>query len=250
MTTRGGDDDGASRLERRAADIERSRDFTENPYFRALRERTWNRDDFAETQIQFFFAVEFFSRPMAALAAKIPTPELRMEILRNVWEEHGTGDAKATHKATHLEFLRRAFGLAAADVERRDLWPELRIFNTTLAGACVLDDYRVGAGVLGMIERMFASISSAIGRGVVDNGWLTKDRMIHFDLHEVVDVRHSRDFFAVLETTYDDPSSTYAVDQGLEMGAAVFDGLFRGLHASRTRRTSMPEGAAVLGRLV
>jgi len=43
-----------------------------NPYFVNLQEKTFEKSDFVETQIQFFYAVIFFSRPMAALAAKIP----------------------------------------------------------------------------------------------------------------------------------------------------------------------------------
>jgi len=45
--------------------------YRENPYFVSIRERSFAKDDFVETQIQFFMAVIFFSRPMAALAAKM-----------------------------------------------------------------------------------------------------------------------------------------------------------------------------------
>ena len=57
-----------------------------NPYFVSLRNGTFDKDDFVETQIQFYFAVVFFNRPMAAIAAKIPEAELRLEVIRNVWE--------------------------------------------------------------------------------------------------------------------------------------------------------------------
>ena len=232
-----------SSIERLVSSITAEVSRASNPYFVALDEKTFAKDDFVETQIQFFHAVEFFSRPMAALAAKIPTPELRMEILRNVWEEHGEGDVRLTHKATHREFLKRIGNVPPEEIERRALWPEVRIFNTTLAGACVLDDYHVGAGALGIIERMFSTYSSHIGRAVVANGWLEASNMIHYDLHEVVDVRHSADFFAVLASDFEDTRAAYSVEQGLRMGAVVFDGLFRGLHASRARRVFMPDDA-------
>ena len=63
-----------------------------NPYFVALRDGSFEKDDFVETQIQFYYAVVFFSRPMAAVAAKIPSAKQRLEVLRNVWEEHGEGN--------------------------------------------------------------------------------------------------------------------------------------------------------------
>ena len=78
-----------------------------NPYFKSLREGTFDFDDFVETQIQFYFAVVFFNRPMAALAAKIPTSELRLEVIRNVWEEHGEGSPALMHEQTFTAFLDR-----------------------------------------------------------------------------------------------------------------------------------------------
>ncbi len=210
-----------------------------NPYFAALREKRFDKADFVETQIQFYFAVVFFSRPMAALAAKIPSPELRMGILRNVWEEHGEGDTRITHGATFRELLHRLGGVDDADIERRTLCPEVRIFNTALSGCCVLDDHLVSCAVMGMIERMFSEISSWIGRGIVDNGWLTRDRLIHYNLHEALDVRHSDDFFQVLEGSWrrGGAEGRYYIEQGFRMGATLFDGLYEGLWRARARRS-------------
>ena len=116
-------------------------EFESNPYFVALKSGEFDKSDFIETQIQFFFAVVFFSRPMAALAAKIPTPEQRLEVLRNVWEEHGEGMLDQTHGRTFLQLLNKLGGVTPSEVHDRQLWPEVRIFNTTLVGAAVLDEY-------------------------------------------------------------------------------------------------------------
>lgn len=212
--------------------------YRDNPYFKHLRDGSFSKEDFVETQIQFFFAVIFFSRPMSALAAKIPTPELRVEVLRNVWEEHGEGDARRVHGTTFVEFLNRLAGVTPADIDARALWPEVRIFNTTLAGACVLDEYLIGAGVMGMIERMFCEISSWIGEAVIERGWLERERMIHYNLHEQLDIKHSDDFFAVLEPAWHQSAEhRYYIEQGLWLGATVFAGLYEGLYRARGRRT-------------
>ena len=76
-----------------------------NPYIVALEDGSFSLDDFVETQVQFFFAVAFFSRPMAALAARIPHSLLRLEVLRNVWEEHGEGNPSLYHETTFRELL-------------------------------------------------------------------------------------------------------------------------------------------------
>ena len=213
--------------------------YRENPYFVNLREKSFDKEDFLETQMQFFYAVIFFSRPMAALAAKIPTPELRLEVLRNVWEEHGEGSLTHGHGRTFLEFLRRLGGVREEDVYLRGLWADVRIFNTTLSGASVLDDFIVAVGTLGMIERMFSDISAWIGQGVIANGWLTEDEMIHYKLHQELDIKHSEDFFKILDAPFQKSAENrYLIEQGLRLGATVFNNLYTGLwNARKTRWT-------------
>ena len=210
-----------------------------NPYFVALRDSSFEKDDFVETQIQFYFAVVFFSRPMAVVAAKIPSPELRLEVMRNVWEEHGEGEVAKIHGQTFRELLHRLDGLDSAAIEARALWPEVRSFNTTLTGCSVSDDWEVGTACFGTIERMFVEISQWIGAAIVERGWLSAERLVHYNLHEELDVKHADDFFAVLRAGTDDsPEAIYRIEQGVRMGAYIFDGLYRGLFVARRRRLS------------
>lgn len=211
--------------------------YQNNAYFRSLNDGTFEKDDFVETQIQFFHAVEFFNRPMAALAAKIPTAELRQEILRNVWEEHGEGDISKAHGETFVILLDRLGKVTIEDIIKRALWPEIRIFNTTLTGACVLDDYMVGTAMMGMIERLFCDISTILAQGIIKRGWLTQDTMIHYNLHELLDIKHSQDFFDVLEEAWKkNDENKYHIDQGLRLGATLFNNLYTGLYEQRKRR--------------
>ena len=216
-------------------------DVAANPYFGALRNGSFERADFVETQVQFYYAVVFFSRPMAVAAAKIPSAGLRVEIMRNVWEEHGEGDAAAMHGATFLQMLERLGGLSLADVESRSLWPELRAFNTLLIGCATADDWEVSTACLGTIERMFADISAWIGNAIVERGWLPADELVHYKLHTELDVRHAADFFDVLERAGDGSERhEYLVEQGARLGAYAFDALYAGLFRARERRQTSP----------
>lgn len=215
--------------------------YRDNPYFRALRDGTLDRDDFLETQLQFHAAVVFFNRPMAALASKIEDPALRVEIVRNVWEEHGEGEPSRMHGATFETFLGRLAGWSPSQVKaelaRRPLWPEVRAFNTLLLGACAVDEPLIGVATLGIIERMFTEISGWIGRAVVERGFLGADELIHYDLHEVLDIRHAADFFVVCGASWDRGSrERQRVADGLRLGAYAFDQLYEGLHRARGRR--------------
>lgn len=209
-----------------------------NPYFVSLRDGTFDKDDFVETQIQFYFAVVFFNRPMAAVAAKIPTAKLRLEVIRNVWEEHGEGDPSLMHEETFLALLDRLAGVAPEDIAKRALWPEVRAFNTVLVGACVMDEYLIGIGVMGIIERMFSDIARWIGEEIVNHGFLSAERLIHYNLHEKLDVKHADDFFDVLRPAWEaNVENRYYIEQGLRLGAFVFNSLYEALYNARKRRT-------------
>lgn len=209
----------------------------DNPYLVALRDGSLRREDFVETQIQFHAAVEAFHQPMAALAVRIPDLPSRTAILRNVWEEVGEGDPAAAHGPTFRELLWRLDRVPEARVRAAIPWPEVDAFNLALHGACAVAPYRVGAAAMGMIERMFCEISGAIGRGIVARGWLPAERMIHYDLHETLDVRHAQDFFDVVAADWaQDPVARAEIERGLRLGAAIFDALYAGLYAARARR--------------
>lgn len=211
-------------------------DWRQQPYFMALSDGSFERADFIETQVQFLWAVTFFSRPMAFLAGKIPHATQRVAVLHNVWEEHGEGNVSFSHSATFRELLARLDGLDEAAINARVLWPEVRSFNAALVGTCLLDEWRVGAATLGIIERMFQEISGHIGRSILAHGWLSPAQLIHYNVHETLDVRHADDFFTLLGANLRDPADLYYIEQGLMQGASAFLSLYAGLWQGRTRR--------------
>jgi pyrroloquinoline-quinone synthase len=208
----------------------------ENPYLRALRERAFEREDFVETQVQFLFAVVFFGRPMAALAGRIARPEQRLSLLANIDDEHGHGNIRMSHERTFLALLSR-LGVAPDAVERRPLWPEVRAFNTVLAGASAMDDVYTAVAAFGVIEDMFAGISARIGRAIVDNGWLAEGEVVHYAVHEKLDEQHAEGFYQLLRGPFAaHPRHAYQVRQGLELGAYVFTRMYEDLFRARARR--------------
>src|SRR5262249_30418607 len=200
-----------------------------NPYFAALRDGSMSLECFRRTQEQFFFAVTFFPRPMAALVGRIPDPRSRLDILHNLVEEHGEFQEELFHHNTFQRFL-RLIGSVPQETETQPLWPALRAFNNVLTSACVLDELEVGIGCMGIIEHAFAEISAIIGRSVVERGWVKQDELIHYTLHAQIDERHAEEFFAVVEPRWDDALRRHFTVQGLEMGAYVFDRLYRDLY--------------------
>ena len=213
-----------------------------NPYFEALREGSFEREDFVETQIQFLFAVVFFSRPMMALAGRMPRPEMRLELLHNAHEEHGEGNLSLSHERTFLMLLER-LGVVPEAIERRALWPQVRAFNTALAGVCVLDDVLTAMATLGIIEDLFAGISAELGRAIVARGWLSGAELVHYATHELLDVEHAEGFYRQLDGPWAaHPRHAYQIEQGLELGAMIFLRMYEDLHRHRGRRWERPVG--------
>jgi pyrroloquinoline-quinone synthase len=212
-----------------AAGVLKRTAMTANPFFTALREGTMKLAHFRRTQEQFSFAVEFFPRPMAALIGRIPDPAQRLDILHNLVEEHGAFNERHFHKTTFHQFL-RSIGSDPDTLDAVSLWPCLRAFNSVLTTSCVLDEVEVGIACMGIIEFAFAECSAAIGAAVVQQGWVSAADLVHYRVHANIDERHAEEFFTVVEPLWDDDRRRYFIIQGLELGAYIFDRLYRDIH--------------------
>lgn len=200
----------------------------ENPYFQALRSGQMTLERFQRTQEQFYFAVTFFPRPMAALLSKIPNPYVRKDVLHNLVEEHGDFQAEAYHEATIRRFVENIGG--NTDFSNLRVWPEVHAFNNLLLGTCSLDELEVGASCLGMIEYAFIDISATIARITIQHGWVTPQKLTHYALHTEIDPRHAEDFFALVEPHWESPSCRRRIEKGLELGAYIWDRFYRDLY--------------------
>ncbi len=199
----------------------------DNSYFDALGSGRMSRDAFSRSQRQFYFAVDFFSRPMSALLMRIPCPKQRLGILANVVEEHGDFQPSAFHVATFREFL-EAFDDSGCP-RRTEMGPQVHAFNAAIMAACMADETQVGIACLGIIEYAFADISACIGKAVVERGWLTENELVHYSLHAEIDKKHAADFFKLIEDDWREPTTRPLIEQGLQLGAYVFDRLYRDL---------------------
>jgi pyrroloquinoline-quinone synthase len=237
--TTNGNGQRAPRVTARAKQVLKSIGIFKNPYFESLRNGSMPLDVFQRSQEQFFFAVTFFPRPMAALVGRIPDPKARLDILHNLVEEHGEFVEAAFHHTTFQQFL-RTLGSNPEKLDCMPVAPALRAFNSVLSCACALDELEVGVACMGIIEFAFAPISHLIGQAVVERGWIKPNELVHYALHAEIDERHAEEFFAVIETHWDRPDRRYYIDQGLELGAYIFDQLYRNLLilGERTNGTS------------
>ena len=199
----------------------------DNPYFNSLQNGAMSRASFCQSQRQFYFAVNYFSRPMSALMMRLPTAQQRLGILANVLEEHGEFKPAAFHEATFRRFLQAAGN--DQELDSAPMEPAVHAFNAALMSACLADELQVGIACLGIIEYAFADISALIGNAVVQRSWVKQAELVHYSLHAKIDKQHAADFFALLGEDWQEPQGRMLIERGLRLGGYVFDRLYRDL---------------------
>lgn len=215
-----------------------SLEIEKHPYFLALREGQFSKEEFLRQQIDFSHAVKHFSAAMALVIAKIPEPKDRTQVVANLWEEHGSGKSEDLHVNTILKLVERLGGNSQSNTP---ISPEVRIFVQALKGAAVFEDYRFSAAMFGAIERSFVNISHLICEAIIKSEWLEQDRITHYALHEQIDIGHAEDFLKVCQADWDNPAHQAEIKNGIHFGARLFLNLYAGLLEIAKRNSGLKD---------
>lgn len=207
-----------------------------NRYFLTLAAGSMLREEFVYSQLQFFHAVGFFSRNLAALIARVPTSAGRAVLVHNLAEEHGLDEEhpaagfrpQFAHDQTFAHFL-STLGVSSEEPVTNVPEAPVRAFNLALFAACGSESPAFALAALGMIEYAFADISALIGRCVVEHGWVKAEELVHYSLHAEIDKRHAGELFEAAEGALAMGESRSSITGGLEFGRYIFDRLYRDL---------------------
>jgi hypothetical protein len=170
-------------------------------------------------QMKWFLTQEIageagFEDLTALTQVRLPT-RVKLELARNYWDEMGRGQAKGMHGPMLTKLA-----------ESLDLRPSAR---TTVAEALALANTMAGlaanrcyayqsVGALGVIELTAPDRSAAVAAGLKRLGVPTGDRH-YFDLHAVLDVKHSMSWNAeaIAPLVAESPSIARAIAEGAIM---------------------------------
>lgn len=151
----------------------------------------WLADTCSMTELKWFLAQEVageagFEDLTALTQVKMPLGP-KLELARNYWDEMGRGNEKGMHGPL-LENLARRLGLEPRT--ETTVWESLALANT-MAGLAWNRRYAYhSVGALGIIEQTAPDRAAAVGRGLKRLGVASGDRH-YFDLHAILDVKHS-----------------------------------------------------------
>ena len=162
---------------------------------------------------------------MGCAITQVRLPErAKLELARNYWDEMGRGNPKGMH-GPMLETLSHRLGLTP-DVQTT-VWESLALANT-MAGLAANRRYAYhSVGALGVIEQTAPGRAALVAQGLKRLGVAIEDRH-YFDLHSVLDVKHSLAWNAeaIGPLVADRPELAPAIAEGalmrLECGAACF----------------------------
>ena len=157
---------------------------------------------------------------------QVKLPErIKLELARNYWDEMGKGNAKGMH-GPMLRRLVEALELHPTIADT--VWESLTLANAMTAMATRRDYAWHALGALGVIELTAPGRSAAVAEGLKRLGVTAKDRL-YFDLHAVLDVKHSAAWNAeaIAPAVAEDPRRARAIAEGalirLNCGARCFE---------------------------
>jgi pyrroloquinoline quinone (PQQ) biosynthesis protein C len=130
-----------------------------------------------------------FDDLVALTQVRVPD-RAKLELARNYWDEMGRGNAKGMH-GPMLHFVVEVLGLKP-EIEGT-VWESLALANAMTALAANRNYAWHSIGALGAIELTAPARSAATARGMRRLGLDAKTRR-YFDLHAVLDVKHSEEW--------------------------------------------------------
>lgn len=182
--------------------------------FESLTHGKFSRDAERSVAIEIFHVVDAFPRFLSALITSIEDFRLRMELVDNLYEEHGRMNLERVHVVTYRVFL-RALGVSDEVLARgRPNLPSL-CYTRALLDLCARQSAAEGLGALAVIEEVVARVSpvaAAVGRARADGATIGT----HFGAHEVLDVSHAEELYAVALRLPDD--AIPLIDRGMRLG--------------------------------
>ena len=188
----------------------------------------WLAEEATMDEMRWFLAQEVageagFDDLCALTQVKLPE-RAKLEVARNYWDEMGRGNPKGMH-GPMLEVLAHKLGLHPS-VETT-VWESLALANT-MAGLAANRRYAYQSmGAMGAIEQTAPGRAALLAQGLKRLGVPADDRH-YFDLHAVLDIKHSAAWNAeaIHPLVASDPALAPAIAEGalmrLECGAACF----------------------------
>jgi hypothetical protein len=179
----------------------------------------WLAEEATQDEMCWFLTQEAageagFDDLVALTQVKLPVPA-KLELARNYWDEMGRGSEGGMH-GPMLE--RTCAGLNLAPTIDGTAWESLALANTMTAFATTRRYAYHSVGALGVVELTAPTRVAKVAEGLKRLGCEPKVRK-YFDLHAILDVKHSEDWNreALRPLVDEEPARAKALAEGALM---------------------------------
>ena len=194
-------------------------------YFRSLQNDTMTLDAFKESQTNFYGAVCYFSRPLFTLCSRLDNYADRLNILENIFDEHGNGNINESHGNTYKKYLIN-LGVSEKTIEKYSNHISVSNFYSKINQIVKEDNIHKAIAMYGIIEDRYTEISSFIAKTALKNNWLEESKLSHYSIHEELDIHHAKLFYNLIEKKWSNNESKKHIKNGLIIGNELILKLF------------------------
>jgi len=186
-------------------------------------------------QLEFFISQYYlycfkFPAFLCACAANIPDDPTRMALIENIWEEHGEGDLRKSHRTLYLNFA-QAVGLSESQIQQTPKLASTQICVENMLTLCKHEHFLTGLGALGPGTEYFTNQEYLkIANGLKKYDFLTEEDIYFWTVHISLDEDHYADMMQPVERHLE--TIPYAMDyvrkgaiRALELEKFFWDGL-------------------------
>src|SRR5215213_4896908 len=106
-----------------------------HPFISVIRTASLTSEQLRAFALQYTAYCDLFPKCLAAVAANVPDDHTRFALIENLWEEHGSGDLKESHRALFRRFL-KSLGISDEQERTIALLPSTKEYVETVFRLC------------------------------------------------------------------------------------------------------------------
>ncbi len=160
-----------------------------HPFYQDWREGKLTLEDLELYAGQYYRFEAGFPRFLSAVHSNCPDPEVRQDILSNLWdEEHG----RQNHRAAWLDFC-TGLGMAPEEAQDAPVHPRTYALLETYGEICSDRSFQEGLAAIYAYEVQVPEVMAEKLKGLRDLYGITDESALSFfSIHSELDVEHSR----------------------------------------------------------
>lgn len=204
-----------------------------HPYLRLLEDGLIDTAELRRFIVQYNEYCAVFPRLLAAVASNIPDDLTRLGLIKNLWEEHGEGDPRLSHR-TLFSRLWSALSIDSLHPREREVLSSTASYAQKMLHFCKSRHFLEGLGALGPGTESFTGVEyEVILNGLKQLGLLSEFDLEFFAAHIELDGDHYLEALSSLEQWVDEEHEEdnrrlvrFGAMTAIEFEVEFWDGLY------------------------